>query len=291
MAEFNMSGLYLTSNGRYLDKNRKEVGTIKDGLNPEAWKHLNRHGDGYAANVNRQMKAGNIYQNGRWRAFDHTTGWKTSTWSEAMQHRAANMKVNNIRNIQGKDTFYDNDSGGWYAYSDGKLMDSAGNNQTQANNSIDGPRIWENMQNANDWYKNGTEFWNGYQDFQLYLKNGGGFKKMKLIKKQKYNIGGGINPYQVHPRESISDYRPQIPIQPIIKGKYFVTEPYTQGSHTMQEAGIKGNNSETRVFRSIYVNPTNKSEKITYYPNTEESKQLFEEALRDQRRKSLFKTK
>ena len=71
MAErFNLGRLWRLKDGRYRDINGNIVGD-KGGLTGAAWKYLKgKHGSEYANRVSWNMRNGNIYWNGRWRADD-----------------------------------------------------------------------------------------------------------------------------------------------------------------------------------------------------------------------------
>ena len=77
------NGEYYDTNGRQITRNGILLGSV--------WKELNqRHGRAYANNVASNIKAGNIYQNGRWRANVVSTGAKVATESQAIEQAKNN---------------------------------------------------------------------------------------------------------------------------------------------------------------------------------------------------------
>ena len=99
---FNLTNVYRSfgkgkfKKGEYYDTNGKQI-TLNGVLLGNVWKELNqRHGKTYADNVASNIKAGNIYQNGRWRA---NVGDTAKVASEAYAIEQAKKDTNNYRQI------------------------------------------------------------------------------------------------------------------------------------------------------------------------------------------------
>lgn len=93
---FNLTNVYRSfgkgkfKKGEYYDTNGKQI-TRNGVLLGNVWKELNqRHGKAYADNVASNIKTGNIYQNGRWRANVVSTGAKVATESQAIEQAKNN---------------------------------------------------------------------------------------------------------------------------------------------------------------------------------------------------------
>ena len=92
---FNLTNVYRSfgkgkfKKGEYYDTNGKQI-TRNGVLLGSVWKELNqRHGKAYADNVASNIKAGNIYQNGRWRANVGDTA-KVASEAEAIKQAENN---------------------------------------------------------------------------------------------------------------------------------------------------------------------------------------------------------
>lgn len=97
---FNLTNVYRSFGkgkfikGEYYDTNGKQI-TSNGVLLGSVWKELNqRHGKAYADNVASNIKAGNIYQNGRWRA---NVGDNAKVASEADAIKYANQHKDQYR--------------------------------------------------------------------------------------------------------------------------------------------------------------------------------------------------
>lgn len=102
---FNLTNVYKSfgkgkfKKGEYYDTNGKQI-THNGALLGSVWKELNqRHGKAYANNVASNIKAGNIYQNGRWRANVGDTA-KVATEAEAIAQ--AKKDPNKYRQSNGR---------------------------------------------------------------------------------------------------------------------------------------------------------------------------------------------
>ena len=104
---FNLTNVYKSfgkdkfKKGEYYDTNGKQI-TRNGVLLGNVWKELvNRHGRAYANNIASNIKAGNIYQNGKWRANVVNTGAKVASEAEAIkyakQHKNQYKQDNNGR--------------------------------------------------------------------------------------------------------------------------------------------------------------------------------------------------
>ena len=104
---FNLTNVYRSygkgkfKSGEYYDTNGKQI-TRNGVLLGSVWKELKqRHGKTYANNVASNIKAGNIYQNGRWRANVGPTA-KVASEAEAIKYAK-----------QHKDQYKQDNSGKW----------------------------------------------------------------------------------------------------------------------------------------------------------------------------------
>lgn len=94
--KFNMSKLWLTKQGNYVDFNGNVVGSKEKGLTTKAIEYLkSKYGNEYTDRVNSNMRNGNIYQNNTWRGNDPSST-KTQDFSTA---------INNLKNSYKKDSF------------------------------------------------------------------------------------------------------------------------------------------------------------------------------------------
>lgn len=105
---FNLTNVYRSygkgkiKNGEYYDTNGRQI-TRNGVLLGSVYKELvNRHDKAYANNVASNIKAGNIYQNGKWRANVVSTGSKVASEAEAIKY--AN---------QNKDQYKQDNNGKW----------------------------------------------------------------------------------------------------------------------------------------------------------------------------------
>lgn len=73
------NGEYYDTNGRQITRNRILLGSVYKEL-------VNRHGREYANNVAANIKAGNIYHKGRWRANVVNTGAKVASEADAIKY-------------------------------------------------------------------------------------------------------------------------------------------------------------------------------------------------------------
>lgn len=112
---FNLTNVYKSfgkgkvKKGEYYDTNGKQI-TRNGVLLGSVWKELNqRHGKTYADNVASNIKAGNIYQNGRWRA---NVGDTAKVASEAEAIEQAKKDTNNYRQNNGR-WQYKTNNGQW----------------------------------------------------------------------------------------------------------------------------------------------------------------------------------
>lgn len=88
-------GEYYDTNGRQITRNGVLLGSV--------WKELNqRHGKAYADNVASNIKAGNIYHKGKWRANVVNTGTKVASEAEAIKYAT-----------QHKDQYKQDNNGKW----------------------------------------------------------------------------------------------------------------------------------------------------------------------------------
>ena len=88
-------GEYYDTNGRQITRNRMLLGSVYKEL-------VNRHGRAYANNIASNIKAGNIYQNGKWRADVINTGAERASEAEAIKYA-----------IQHKDQYKQDNNGKW----------------------------------------------------------------------------------------------------------------------------------------------------------------------------------
>lgn len=88
-------GEYYDTNGRQITRNRMLLGNVYKEL-------VNRHGRAYANNIASNIKAGNIYQNGKWRADVINTGAERASEAEAIKYAK-----------QHKDQYKQDNNGKW----------------------------------------------------------------------------------------------------------------------------------------------------------------------------------
>lgn len=127
---FNLTNVYRSfgkgkfKKGEYYDTNGKQI-TRNGVLLGNVWKELNqRHGKAYADNVASNIKTGNIYQNGRWRANVVNTSAKVASEAEAIKY-AKQHKDQYRQNNNGK-WQYKTQNGSWkYFNSNPQVIDSS----------------------------------------------------------------------------------------------------------------------------------------------------------------------
>ena len=102
---FNLTNIYRSfgkgkfKKGEYYDTNGKQI-TRNGVLLGNVWKELNqRHGKAYANNIASNIKAGNIYHKGKWRA---NVGDTAEVASEAKAIEQAKKDTNNYRQSNGR---------------------------------------------------------------------------------------------------------------------------------------------------------------------------------------------
>ena len=88
-------GEYYDTNGRQITRNGVLLGSVYKEL-------LNRHDKAYVNNIASNIKAGNIYQNGKWRANVVNTGAKVASEAEAIKYAK-----------QHKDQYKQDNNGKW----------------------------------------------------------------------------------------------------------------------------------------------------------------------------------
>ena len=86
-------GEYYDTNGKQITRNGLLLGSVYREL-------LNRHDKTYVDNIASNIKAGNIYQNGKWRANVVGTGSKVATEAQAIEQ--AKKDTNNYRQSNGR---------------------------------------------------------------------------------------------------------------------------------------------------------------------------------------------
>lgn len=124
---FNLTNVYRSfgkgkfKKGEYYDTNGKQI-TSNGVLLGSVWKELNqRHGKTYANNVASNIKAGNIYQNGRWRA---NVGDTAKVASEAEAIKQAKNDPNHYRQSNGRWQYKTNR--GWKYFNGNPVQQNSG---------------------------------------------------------------------------------------------------------------------------------------------------------------------
>ena len=126
---FNLTNVYRSfgkgkiKKGEYYDTNGKQI-TRNGVLLGSVWKELNqRHGRAYANNVASNIKAGNIYQNGRWRA---NVGDTAEVATEAEAIAQAKKDPNHYRYDKSNNRWQYKTDRGWRYFNGNSVQQNSG---------------------------------------------------------------------------------------------------------------------------------------------------------------------